>query len=129
MTTTSVPCSYCRRPVTDETGYIYNDRLAIHEGRCQDSYQARQEKIKEIRSAVSAIIAETNGGDTVAIVEGLVQAIRTNHRTLQQAFIGVIKDALVEYGKAECGYDLRNEASVEWARKVSVIDENGFPRI
>lgn len=54
------------------------------------------------------------------------ETLRVEHRTLQQAMMGVFKHVIEDYAKQE-GEDLRNQYSKKWARKVAALDEPGFP--
>src|SRR5215469_12145233 len=64
----------------------------------------------------------TNGGNAKVLAAEMVKALQTEHRTLQQAFLGVIKLTLHEYAKAS--FDLRNQAAVEWAKAVDALDNS-----
>jgi hypothetical protein len=50
-------------------------------------------------------------GSDKPIVEGVVEALRMNHRTLQQNFWRMMLEVIKQY--SEFRHDLRNEASVE----------------
>ena len=54
-----------------------------------------------------------------ALVEGMVDAMRREHRFIQQEFITALREALAKYG--ESGTDARNEMAVAWAKKAAEV--------
>ncbi len=56
-------------------------------------------------------------GSDKPIVDGIIEALRTNHRTLNQNFFRVIIEVIKQY--AEFKSDLRNEASVNFCKFVA----------
>ena len=85
---------------------------------------------KEIaQEATLVIIDQLNNIRSSArdeVADGILYALYSSHRTLQQSFVSAINDVLVEY--AVKGYDPRNEASVKFANKVKDIHMT-FPYI
>jgi hypothetical protein len=75
--------------------------------------------------AVKTICDASNGGRCQSIVNGMIDQLRYEHRTLQQDFWRAIKLVAIEYSKFN--HDLRNEAAVEFCQKITKIDE-GIPR-
>ena len=66
--------------------------------------------------AVRTIIQELNGGNRKLAAKSIYEAVRTDHRTLQQAFWSAILLAQIEY--ADNASDLRNEQAVKLAQMV-----------
>jgi len=82
------------------------------------SDKTRAELTKE---AMQTLIDSTNcmiGEKEMA--EGMLEALLGSHRTLQQSFFRVFAKTMKQY--SEANYDLRNEASVEFAKKVNELD-------
>ena len=77
---------------------------------------AREARITALREAVATLIDHGNSYDRSELLEALQQATDRSHRTLQQGFLGVVRDYLIWYGGKFSGgwYDLRNEAAVKW---------------
>lgn len=72
------------------------------------------------------LIEKTNSladGDTC---DDMLKALVGSHRTLQQAFMRQLYEMLCEY--ADESTDARNEASVEFAKKVKAL-EHHFPLV
>ncbi len=71
------------------------------------------------------VIREVNvmGGEE-DMVQGMVEALQGSHRTLQQSFMRVFSKAMQDYQNT--GADLRNEASVNYAKEIAKIDYH-FP--
>lgn len=76
--------------------------------------------MQEVTSAVN-IMSEKE------LEEGMLNALLDEHRTLQQSFFRVLHNVLEQYADTKY-YDLRNEASVEYAKKVRELDHY-FPLI
>jgi len=55
-----------------------------------------------------------------AVVEGMLSGLVHSHRTLQQSFVRAFIDVMGEY--AESNTDLRNEAAVEFAKKIKEME-------
>jgi len=90
---------------------------------------ASKEKVVD---AVLAITRELNGGNRQDISEAIYETLRTEHRTLQQAFWSAMLMAQIDY--SEMHTDARNEAAVELAKAVRelAIERNidrGLPYI
>ncbi len=90
----------------------------------------RFEDEKEIRDTVRAVSHLVNAyGAEVA--EFFVKEMGREHRTLQQGFTRLCRAWLLHLARLEeCHYDLRNEASVELARKIkTILEDNPLPLI
>ena len=59
--------------------------------------------------------------------DGMLNALLDEHRTLQQSFFRVLHNVMKQYAATKY-YDLRNEASIEYAKRVSELDHH-FPLI
>ena len=80
-----------------------------------------------ITNAVSVILNELNGGSRKEVAEAITYRLRTEHRTLQQAFWSTILLAQCDY--AEFRHDMRNEQAVEFAKEVrELAKEKNFDR-
>jgi hypothetical protein len=80
----------------------------------------RQPEINEkVLKAIKVILDECNGGNRRDITASILQAVQTDHRTLQQAFWSVM--LLAQIGYAETPNDLRNEQAVELAKAVKEL--------
>ena len=78
------------------------------------------------KRAVSMICNAGNGGRHSEIIEGMIDALRCEHRTLQADFWRIIQGTAVKY--SEFNHDLRNQSAVELCREIKKIDK-GIPRI
>ena len=90
----------------------------------------RFEDEKEIRDTVRAVshIVNVYGA---AEAEFFVREMAREHRTLQQGFTRLCRAWLLHLASLEePHYDLRNEASVELARKIrTTLEDNPLPLI
>ena len=86
----------------------------------QGTYEKLVERSAKIENAVKTLVDELNGGDPKFVAEVMYNEMRVTHRTLQQRFIGAL--AVFIENMKQMGTDLRNEASIEWCKKVSEID-------
>ena len=90
----------------------------------------RFEDEKEIRDAVKAVSHLVNAYGSEE--EGLfVKEMGREHRTLQQGFTRLCRRWLLHLAALEeCRYDLRNEASVELAKKIkATLEDHPLPLI
>lgn len=89
-----------------------------------DHEKQSYEKCKKL---MVELINETNSmaGDD-GVILGMLEGMIHSHRTLQQCFFKMFKVMLTEYAKTDS--DLRNAASVAFAKKVDEIDWH-FPYI
>lgn len=71
---------------------------------------------------INALADAVNGGDQKRIVDTATNALRHQHRSLQQGVIGVLKCIIEEY--ADSQYDIRNENAVYWARDVRALTDS-----
>lgn len=80
------------------------------------------ERKNEAKDAMVKLIDTTNvmGGEK-DVAAGLLEALLSSHRTLQQSFFRAFADAMEHYAETPF-VDLRNEASVEFAKKVKELD-------
>jgi hypothetical protein len=83
-------------------------------------------------AAIQTILNEGNGGNRHEIADAILEAVRCDHRTLQQNFWSVILQAQIKY--ADQGFDGRNAAAVEFAKAVKELAikmnmDMGFPYI
>jgi hypothetical protein len=67
------------------------------------------------------------GFDYEKNAEIIAKALIREHRTLQQSIIRLLAGSITKYAELS-SHDPRNESAVEWAKKVSEID-NYFPHI
>lgn len=90
----------------------------------------RVEDEKEVRNAVKSVsdIVNAYGADQV---EFFIQEMGREHRTLQQGFTRLCRAWFLYLASLEeCHYDLRNEASVELAKKIkATLEDNPLPLI
>lgn len=88
----------------------------------------QQQKVKEVREAMATIVEATNTmGSDKLVTQGIVEGLENCHRTLQQSFMRCFVDAMKEYGDTRFR-DPRNDASVEFAKKIGEMEEH-FPFI
>jgi len=93
--------------------------MTDHEIKEIERESEREERVEQI---VDKLFDELNVmGIGERITELLFNSITRKHRTLQATFIRVISAFLRKYGEQE-NFDLRNEAAVTWAKKVSLED-------
>ncbi len=78
-----------------------------------------------VQKAMTALVDSTNcmAGES-EMVDGMLNALTGSHRTLQQTFFRVFAKMAEQY--AEANSDLRNEASVAFAKKIKEL-EHHFP--
>lgn len=79
------------------------------------------EGVQMIREGINSISL-----DKKAIIKNLALLFFKTHRTLQQSTLQLIALFIEEVSESET--DLRNEASIEWCKKVTAIDHY-FPFI
>ena len=85
-------------------------------------------KVTEVREAMETIVNATNTmGSDKLVSQGIVEGIENCHRTLQQSFMRCFVAAMKEYGDTRF-FDPRNEASVDFAKKIGEMEEH-FPFI
>lgn len=89
---------------------------------------------EEVRNLIEKLSRLSNVmGSEKEIVEGIVQAFFSEHRTLQASMVRVLLKGLVEYAKRADQHgmtDLRNEGAVKTLLKVStVVQDNPIPFI
>ena len=86
--------------------------------------KTRAEMTKE---AMTTLIDSTNCMCSEReMVDGMLEALNGSHRTLQQSFFRVFAKMAEQY--ADTRSDLRNEASVDFAKKVKELDHH-FPLV
>lgn len=85
-------------------------------------------KTKQVQELLSNLIDETNSGSRDAIAKGLVEALKNNHPTLVQSFLGCLNEAAYQYTKEDPNVDMRMTAGKEFLAHISKF-EGGFPYI
>ena len=83
------------------------------------------EQRDKVKAAMQTLVDSTNcmcGEKEMA--QGMLDALTGSHRTLQQSFFRVFVDTMEKY--SETRTDLRNEASVDFAKKIVKLDHH-FP--
>lgn len=86
------------------------------------AYLESKKKKQTLQRAFRTIMDNVNGGDAKSVSEALIEEMHRTHRTLQQAFFRMLQRFIEGYSKMKS--DARNEASVEWFRKVSQYQEH-----
>lgn len=82
-------------------------------------------RAQEFQEAMEVVVNATNSmGCEKELAERMLIAITGQHRTLQQSFFRVFVDMAEKY--ADTRSDLRNDASVDFAKKVAKLDHH-FP--
>lgn len=109
------------KSVQDEEVYICTEC-----GTSYSTYEAAHLKRVKIENIIKEMSEYINGGNPELLAEMFFIAMEKEHRTLQQSFIRSI--ALFIKMMSKMPTDLRNQAAVEWCKKVSEI-EAVFPRV
>lgn len=88
------------------------------------------EEAKERSKSVAKEIFDVINGAEPELHDALREVFLTEHPTLQQSFVELLQKLILTHATREYT-DLRNEASVDWAKKVAAITEGyaGFPFI
>lgn len=73
----------------------------------------------KVKAAVQTILDELNGGNQREIAIAILDTVRSDHRTLQQAFWSTMLKAQMSY--ADSRHDLRNEDAVRLAEEVKKL--------
>ena len=97
-----------------------------HCGITYDQFNEAQERIKKLTDMIKELSSTNNGGNPEFLATAFYNAMTQEHRILQQSFISSI--ALFIKIMSRMPTDFRNQAAVEWCKKVSEI-EAVFPRI
>lgn len=90
-----------------------------------------REELQEIKDAVSLLSRVCNSFSTAEVAEVFSQAVRLEHRTLQQSmfrcFVKTMYDWAQDHKKG--WYDLRNQATCEASTKFVKLfeDTGGYP--
>jgi hypothetical protein len=80
---------------------------------------------QNFQEAMKVVVNSTNTmGCEKELVERMLIVLNGSHRTLQQSFFRVFAKTMEQYADARC--DLRNEASVDFAKKIRDLDHH-FP--
>ena len=84
--------------------------------------QTDQEREESIKNHIQGIVSDLNcmSIDDKRLAQIISSTINGNHRTLQQTFFRVFKEAIAHYGKYSYT-DQRNEASRDWCNEVSEV--------
>lgn len=86
-----------------------------------DEYKELADKIFDIMNA---------SGRDASFTKVLAEKWLTEHRTLQQGFGRMLKTIIETYAVMSVGSDLRNEATLAWAKEVAKLGPSGsFPYI
>lgn len=88
------------------------------------------EEAKDRSKAIAREVFDIINGAEPELREALIQQFLQEHPTLQQEFVGVMQKLILAHAGRKYT-DLRNEASVTWAKKVADLTEGyaGFPYI
>ena len=76
----------------------------------------------KVKEAIQTILDELNGGNQREIAIAILDTVRSEHRTLQQAFWSTMLKA--QMGYADSRHDLRNEDAVRLAGLVKQLAIN-----
>jgi hypothetical protein len=109
--------------------YTEKDEKAFKCSVCGISYgNYCREKIRreELSTKVMEVVSSANSFHEEDVAQTMFLALSKSHRTIQQSFFRAFS-ILVNKMK-DMPVDARNEAAVEWCKKVSEIETN-FPRI
>jgi hypothetical protein len=80
------------------------------------------------RRVIQFLARSQDMGDPACLVGGMLDEMRTTHRTLQQDVIRAMVMFLLDYKAFD--HDLRNEAAVELCEGLAgVIEESPLPRL
>jgi len=89
----------------------------------------KQDSDNRIKVAMETLIQEMNIGDGEEVGHQMGVTLACQHPTLQQVFMGAVLKLIETHGMKEYT-DLRNEASVQWAKELSKSEfSTGFPFI
>lgn len=81
----------------------------------------QQKKIKEVKELMTQLIDATNTmGMDEEVAQGIFEGLVESHRTLQQSFMRSFTLAMKDYANTRT--DLRNQASVDLAKKITELD-------
>lgn len=89
-------------------------------------YELKKEVIPKIIEDMFDNLVTASDIDQSKIARDIAKEVTKEHRTSQQLFIKLLSNIINEYENAKS--DPRNNASVNWCKKVSKIDNN-FPFI
>ena len=86
----------------------------------------------DVQAAVQTILNALNGGNQKDLAAVIHETVSRDHRTLQQSFWSTMLLAQIKY--ADNQSDLRNDAAVNWAKKIKEVAvrlafDLGFPYI
>lgn len=86
------------------------------------------ETSEQVKAAVEVLSRAVNVmGQEAVVAQALADALRGEHRTLQQGIVRAITQAMVIYGR-EAATDLRNKAAVELCQELTpVIQSKPLP--
>lgn len=68
-------------------------------------------------------------GNEDDLAEIFAEKLVRQHRTLQQNTVRFMSKVIEKYSKSHTGFDLRNEAAVQWAENVTRHHPGAFPFI
>jgi hypothetical protein len=78
---------------------------------------------EEIKEAMETLMNGVNSFDSDSIASIMHDVVKSNHRTLQQSFVRNLQIFLDYHSRTEYT-DLRNEASVEFAKAVRDLEHH-----
>ena len=86
----------------------------------EHAYREAYADSTKVKKATREFADILNGIDSQFVAEDMYEEMLHTHRTLQQNFIRAIGSFVTRMSKMET--DGRNEAAVEWCKKISQID-------
>jgi hypothetical protein len=91
-----------------------------------DVYQETVDEYEAAKTAIKSIVGILNHSNKDFIAYAIYDEMRRTHRTLQQSFMGMLAAFIGRMKEMET--DARNEAAIQWCKKVAEIDRN-FPTV
>jgi hypothetical protein len=79
--------------------------------------QRAEQLMRELVSLTNSMGSESD------VIQGMLRGLTSEHRTLQQLFMGCMAETIRQYG-GQSFYDMRNEDAVKWAEEVGCIETN-----
>lgn len=83
--------------------------------------QDEQQEMERVQEAMKVIVDAVNRMPNFVVAHGMYNGLINGHRTLQAGVIRAFQKMAEEYGNTEYK-DLRNEAAVEFCKKIAKID-------
>jgi hypothetical protein len=139
MTETKTRCVSCGGVIREEDcgglplGSDYPGELVHDNDGCiakaRERIDGEREVRKEVGDALEVLFRRVNGSSSRGIemlARHMTARVRTEHRTLQQGLMAVLKILIENY--SEFDSDLRNQDAVEWAKKVREAGRDSYLR-